>query len=101
MALSESRPITRYSCNKRSQPAEFDRSIDQTTPTMAVSPSTHLLTTPNEHPVATRHLCNWAEAAGAANEAVQPREIAAELVCFSGIENNDPRPTIPPPKPTL
>jgi len=57
---------------------------------MAVSPSAHLPTTPNEHSAAAGHLGDGAEAAGAANEAVQPPDIAAELVCFSGIENNRP-----------
>ena len=57
---------------------------------MAVSPSAHLPTTPNEHPATAGHLGDGAEAAGAANEAVQPPDIAAELVCFSGIENNQP-----------
>jgi hypothetical protein len=57
---------------------------------MAVSPSAHLPTTPNEHPAAAGHLGDRAEAAGTANEAVQPPDIAAELVCFSGIENNQP-----------
>ena len=57
---------------------------------MPVSPSAHLPTTPNEHPAAAGHLGDRAEAAGTANEAVQPPDIAAELVCFSGIENNQP-----------
>ena len=57
---------------------------------MAVSPSAHLPTTPNEHPVAAGHLGNGVEAAGAANEAVQPPDIAAESVCSDGMENRQP-----------
>ena len=57
---------------------------------MAVSPSAHLPTTPNEHSAAAGHLGDGAEAAGATNNAVQPPDIAVELVCFSGIENNQP-----------
>ena len=57
---------------------------------MAVSPSAHLPTTPNEHPVAAGHLGDRAEAAGAANEAVQPPDTTAELVCSNGMEKYQP-----------
>jgi hypothetical protein len=46
---------------------------------MAVSSSPHLPTSPNDHPVAARHLGDGAEAAGAANEVVQPPDTALEL----------------------
>jgi hypothetical protein len=45
---------------------------------MAVSSSPHLPTSPNDHPVAARHLGNGAEAAGAANEVVQLPDTALE-----------------------
>jgi hypothetical protein len=45
---------------------------------MAVSSLPHLLTSPNDHPVAARHLGVGAEAAGAANEVVQLPDTALE-----------------------
>ena len=45
---------------------------------MAVSSLPHLPTSPNDHPVAARHLGDGAEAAGAANEVVQPPDTALE-----------------------
>ncbi len=56
---------------------------------MAVSPSTHLPATPNAHPVTAGHLGNGAEAAGAANEAVQPPDASADAAT-----------TLPPPPPS-
>jgi hypothetical protein len=57
---------------------------------MAVSPSAHLPTTPNAHPVAARHLGDRSEAADAAVEAAQPSDTAAELVFPDGMEKHHP-----------
>jgi hypothetical protein len=67
---------------------------------MAVFPFTHLPTTPNAQPVAAGRLGNWSEAADDANEASQPTDTAAELVCSDGMQKHQPSP-IHPPQPTL
>jgi hypothetical protein len=66
------------------------RSINRTNPTMAVSPSAHLPTTPNAHPIATGRLGDGSEAADDANEASQPTDTAAELVCSDGMQKHQP-----------
>jgi hypothetical protein len=52
-------------------------SIDRTNPTMAISPSAHLPTTPNAHPVAIMHLGNGVEVAAAAQQAYLPPDVTA------------------------
>ncbi len=62
---------------------------------MVVSPSTHLPTTPNSQPVAAGRLGDGSEVADDANEASQPTDTAAELVCSDGMQKHQPSPIHP------